>query len=148
MSEATDTLIGIVHALDNASTIEVMDFNFLFLAALALKHELGSSWLVGTKLHALIYIAIGMTGDGDRLLPVLHTWVNTWDGDRSTEHGTIHDATDGSIRTLPHLVQMIFVHALCIRCDGGTFHSHTIFLGCLGRVDGHLVVGLVTIRQA
>jgi hypothetical protein len=70
------------------------------------------------------------------------------DGDRSTEHGTIHDATDSSVRALPHLVELILVHALCIWGDGSTLHSHAIFLGSLGRVDGYLIVGLVAVRQA
>ncbi|CUQ20137.1 Uncharacterised protein [Segatella copri] len=88
-----------------------------------------------------------MTGDGNRLLPVLYTRVDAWDGDRSTEYGTVHDATDSSIRALPHFVEFILVHTLCIRSDSSTLHSHAIFLSRLSRVDGYLVIGLVAIRQ-
>ena len=124
-----------------------MNLYLLLLAALTLEHEFGCTWLICTKFYTLIYIAVSMTGDSDRLLPVLYTWVDARDGDRSTEHSTIHDATDSSIRTLPHFMEFILVHTLCIRSDSSTLHSHTIFLGSLGRVDGHLVVGLVAVRQ-
>ena len=88
-----------------------------------------------------------MTGDGDRLLPVLHTRMDTWDGDRCTEHSTIHNTTDSTIRALPHLMKLILIHTLGIRSDGSTLYCYTIFLGSLGRVDGYLVVGLVAVRQ-
>ena len=88
-----------------------------------------------------------MTGDGNRLLPVLHARVNAWNRDRSTEHSTIHDATDSAIRTLPHLVEMIFVHTLGIWGNRSTLHGYTIFLGSLSRIDSHLIIGLVTVRQ-
>ena len=136
-----------MHALDNAGTIERMNLYLLLLAALTLEHEFGCTWLISTKFHALVYIAVSMTGDGNRLLPVLYTRVDAWDGDRSTEYGTVHDATDSSIRALPHFVEFILVHTLCIRSDSSTLHSHTIFLSRLSRVDGYLVVGLVAIRQ-
>ena len=147
VSKAADTLISIVHALDNSGAIERMNLYLLLLATLTLEHEFGCTWLISTKFHALVYIAVSMTGDGNRLLPVLYTRVDTWDGDRSTEYGTVHDATDSSIRALPHFVEFILVHTLCIRSDSSTLHSHTIFLSRLGRVDGYLVVGLVAIRQ-
>ena len=147
MSEATDALVGIVHALDNTSAIEVVDFNLLLLATLALEDKLGNAWLISTKFHTLIYIAVGMTSNGDWLLPVFHTRVNAWDGDRSTEHRTVHDAADGAVWALPHLVQMIFLHTLSIRSDSSALHCHTIFLSRLSGVDGHLVIGLVTVRQ-
>ena len=147
VSKAADTLVGIVHTLNNASAIEVMDFNLLLLATLTLEHEFSYSRFIGTNLHALVYISISMTGDSDRLLPVLHTWVNARNGDRSTEHGTVHDATDCTVRTFPHLVELILVHALGIRGNGSTLHGYTIFLGSLGRIDGYLVIGLVAIRQ-
>ena len=95
-----------------------------------------------------ITIARHAYGDGNRLLPVLYTRVDAWDGDRSTEYGTVHDATDSSIRALPHFVEFILVHTLCIRSDSSTLHSHAIFLSRLSRVDGHLVIGLVAIRQS
>ncbi len=75
VSKAADTLISIVHALDNASTIEGMNLNLLLFAALTLEHEFGCTWLISTKFHALVYIAVSMTGNGDRLLPVLYTRV-------------------------------------------------------------------------
>ena len=147
MSKAADALVGIVHTLDNAGTIKVVDFHLLLLSALTLEHEFGYSWFIGTDLHTLIYISVCMTGDGDRLLPILHTRVNTWDSDRCTEHSTIHNTTDSTIRALPHLMKLILIHTLCIRGDGSTLYRYTIFLGSLSRVDGHLVVGLVTIRE-
>ena len=72
MSERTDTLVGVVHALDNAGTLEVVNLYFLVLAALSVEDKLGNTWLVGTNLHTLVDIAVSMTGYGDRLLPVLH----------------------------------------------------------------------------
>ena len=148
MCEAADTLVRVVHALNNTSTIKVVDFHLLLLSTLALEHEFSHSWLIGTNLHTLVYITISMTGNGDRLLPVLHTWVNAWNGDRCTKYSSVHDASDGSVRTFPHFVQLVFIHTLGIRSNRGTLYCHTIFLGSLSRVDGHLIVGLITIGQA
>ena len=81
-----------------------MNFYLLLLAALALKHELSHSWLIGTNLYTLVNITIGMTGDSDRFLPILYTGANAGDGDRRTKYGAIHDASDGSVGAFPHLV--------------------------------------------
>ena len=43
---------------------------------------------------------------------------------------------------------MLTFHSLFIRRDGGTLDAHTVFLDGLGGVDGHLVIGSVTVGQS
>lgn len=47
-----------------------------------------------------------------------------------------------SVRALPHLLQIEFLHPGLVRGDGSTFDSDVIFQDGLGGVDRDLVVGL------
>ena len=118
------------------------------LAALAVEHELGHTRLVDTQLDALINVAIGMTGDSDGLLPVLHSRLDARNGNRCAEHGAIEDASNRSIRRLPHLVQVVLRHALGIRGDGGTLHGNAQAFRGFGRLNGDLVACLIALHQA
>ena len=104
MSKRSDRLIGIVHTLDNSWSVELVDNNLFLLTALAFENELCYACLFCLNLYTLIYIAVSMTCYSDRLFPVLYYRLNTWDGDRSTEHGAIKDRADSAVRALPHLV--------------------------------------------
>ena len=88
-----------------------------------------------------------MTCDGDWLLPVAYCRMDAGDSDRSTEYGTVEDRTDSAVRTLPHLMELILVHTLMVRCNGGALHSHTKTLCSLSGILCNLVAGLITFNQ-
>ena len=89
-----------------------------------------------------------MTSDSDRLLPVLNNGLDAWDGDRSAEHSTIEDRTDGAVRALPHLVELVLVHAFEVWSDCSALNCYTKLFGLLGGLNSDLVAGLVTLNEA
>ena len=136
-----------MHGLEHASSLECVHNNLLVLTALAIEHKLGNARLIGTNLNTLIYISISVTSDSDRLLPILHCRMDARDGDRSAEYSTVENRTDCAVRALPHLVELIFVHALVVRCDGSTLHSNAKSLCSLGCVLCNLVTSLVALNK-
>ena len=147
VGKGANRLVGVMHALDNARCVEVMDHHFLVLAALAVEDELGHTGLIGPQFHTLVHIAVSMARNGYRFFPVFHHRVDGRNGYRSPENGAVHNAADGTVRTLPHLMELILGHALRIGGDSGTFHGHTILAGGTGRVDSDLIAGLVAVRK-
>ena len=89
MCEGCYGLVGVVHALNNARAIEIVDYYLLAATALALEDKLGHTGLVGLYLHAFVYITIGMAGNSDGLFPVLHHRMYGWYRYGSTEHGAV-----------------------------------------------------------
>ena len=118
------------------------------LAAFAVEHELGNARLLGTDLNALVNVAVSVTCDCDWLLPIAYCRMDARYSDRSTEYCSVEDRTDSSVRTLPHLVELILVHTLMVRRNGGALHSHTKTLCSLSSILGYLVAGLVTLYQS
>ena len=147
MSKRTDGLVQVVHTLEDALALELVDHHFLVLAANAVKDELGNTGFVGTQLNTLVNVAIGMTSDGDGLFPVLHHGLDARDGDGSAEYGTVEDGTDGAVGALPHLVQLVLVHTFQVGGDGSALHANTILLASLSSLDGDLVTSLVALYK-
>ena len=136
-----------MHTLNNACALEVVDYHFLVLAAFAVEYQLCNAGLVGSQLNAFVDIPVCMACNGDGLFPVLHSRAYAGDGYRRAEHCAVKDRTDGAVRALPHLVELVLVHALVVGGDGGALHGHAILLGGFCRVDGYLVAGLVALGQ-
>ena len=148
MGEAADRLVRVVHALEDTGSLEVVYNGLLGLSGLSLEHELGGTRLIHNDIHALIDITVGVTGDGDRLLPELHGRVDRRDGYRGAEHGSVEHRADGSVRALVHLLEVVLSHPLRVGSDGRALDGHTIFLGGVGGVHGHLVGGLIPVGEA
>ena len=113
--EAADGLVQVVLAEQDTGALELVDHHFLVLAVDAVEDELRGAGLIGHDFHVAIDVTVGVTGDGDGLLPELHGRVDGRDGDRRAEHGAVHHRTDGAVRALPHLVQIVLGHALGVR---------------------------------
>ena len=137
-----------MHCLEHAGALECVNHNLLVLAALAVEDELRYARLVGTDLNALVNVAVSVTSDGDRLLPVLHCRMDARDSDRCAEYGAVEDRADSAVRALPHLVQLVLVHALVVRCDGSTLNGYAQAFCSLGCVLCYLVAGLVALNES
>ena len=110
--------------------------------------NLGARTLRGNRLRSLIDVAIRVSGNGDRLFPGGDKRLDAADKDRRTEHGAVQDCTDGAVGALPHLLELIFFHALRIRRDGGALNGDAILFRRFRRLDGDAVVGPVTVFQS
>ena len=100
--KALNRTIQIVHPLQHARTTEIKDRLPLCRTVLSGKNKLGFSRSVHDHLCILIYIAIRMSCDRDRLFPAPHIRLNTFYGDWCTEYRTIENRTNRTIRAFPH----------------------------------------------
>ena len=146
--KAFNGFIDIVHTLYDAGAGEVVN---QFPALGAIPGSVNQFHLSRTQylhLRTLVNIAVSMSGNGDGPLPVLNTWFDSLYHNRCTEHGSVQDGTDGSVGTLPHFLQVIFLHAGRVGGDGGTFNSHAVLFGGIGGINGYLVVSLIPVFQS
>ena len=89
-----------------------------------------------------------MTRYSDRLLPVAHYRLDAVYCDRRAEYGAVEYRTDGAVRALPHLVQVILGHTLGIRCDGGALYAYAVLLDRFSRVFCDLIARLIADRKS
>ena len=82
-----------------------------------------------------------MTGNGDGLLPGAHRGADGIDQNGGAEDRSVKDRTDGAVGALPHLGEVILLHALAVGGDGGTLDGDAVLLGGVCRVKGHLIAG-------
>ena len=137
-----------MHALENARALEVKDGLPDLLPVLAGEDQLRLARAGNAHFAVAVHVPIGVTGDGDGLFPGAHGGGNPLDQDGRAEHRAAHHGADGGIGTLPHLMQVVFLHALSVGGDGGALYRHAQAHGCLGAVDGNLVPGGIPVGQA
>ena len=134
-------------SLDNTASCKLMDQFSCLCSVLCCKHQFCFSRSRHLDFCILIDITIGMTCQCDRLLPVSDTGLDSLYYDGRTEYSSIKDRTDRTIRTLPHLLQIIFCHSGCIWCNGRTFNSHTILFRSLRTLHSYPVISLISMFQ-
>ena len=87
--KALDGFVDVMLSLNHTRTIKLVDGLLDYLSVLACKYKLCCTSTRYIDLYALIHIAIGMSCDCNRLLPVLYTWLNSLDNDWCTEYGSV-----------------------------------------------------------
>jgi hypothetical protein len=81
----------------------------------------------------------------DWLSPAWYESRDVRDNDWLSEHSSIQDVPDGSVRGFPHLLEVEFGHSLLVRGDGGALDSDLAGLDGFCSVDGDLVRGCVSV---
>ena len=144
-----DALFLVVGGLPDGGAVDLLHEKLLLLAALADERQRGGAGLGRVEVDRLIHVAIGMTGDGDGLFPVLYDGMDGVDADGRAEHGAVQNGADRAVRALPHFGELrILHHALLVRRDGGAFDGHAEAAGGVGGLDRHLILRLVAVQQA
>ena len=89
-----------------------------------------------------------MSSDDDGFFPSWNESGNVLDDDGFSEDSAIEYISDGSIRALPHLLELELLDSRLIGRDGGALDSNfTLFDGLCG-FDGDLVVGGIAVLDA
>ncbi|MPM76148.1 hypothetical protein SDC9_123144 [bioreactor metagenome] len=140
--------ILVVHGLQHAGALEVVNRLAEARAVFAGKDQLGLALFRHAVFGAAVYVAIGVTGDCDGLFPVLDDGLDRVDQNRRAEHRSVQNGADGAVGALPHLGEVIFLHALGVRGDGCALDAHAVLLDGVRTVSGHLVARFFTLRQA
>ncbi|KCZ86404.1 NADP-dependent isocitrate dehydrogenase [Hyphomonas adhaerens MHS-3] len=144
--EVADRLVEVVHAHGDTGAGEVEHFEFLGVGPVGgfpLHGQL--AFARHEEVGGLVLVAKCVTADDDRTGPARHQTRDVRDHDRLAEHDAAEDVTDRAVRRAPHLLQAELFHAGFVRRDRCALHSHAIFLGSVGGVDGDLVVGFVAL---
>ena len=145
--KAFDGSADVVLPLNNARSIKLVNqFTCLFTGFIGI-NKFRLACCRNLHLCCLINITICMSGNSNWFLPCSDCWFNTFHNDWRTENSTIKNGTDRTIRALPHFFQIVFFHTSSVRCDCCTFDSNTVFLCCHGRINGYLIVGLISVLQ-
>ena len=78
-----------MHALNNSGTLELMDKLPLLISFCVCIDKLGLTCTRNLHLNSLIHIAVGMSGNRYRLLPVLDKRFNALNYNRSAENRSV-----------------------------------------------------------
>ena len=148
LCKTCDGCIQVMHSLKDTCTFIMMDQFLFLLTVLTLKQQIGISRSVNIHFCILIYISISVTGNGNGFLPVLYAWLDSLYYNRGTEHGSIQNGTDGTIRTFVHFFQCVLFHSGFIGSDGCTFYSNAIFLCSFCCIYSYLIICFISVFQA
>ena len=148
MRKGADGAVLVVHALQYPGALKIVHRLPEAGAVFAGKDQLRLPLLRHTVLGALIYVAIGVTGDGDGLFPVLHNGLDGIDHDGRAEHRSVQNGADGAVGALPHLMELILLHPLLVRRDGRALDADAQALDGLACLHRDPVAGLVAFLQA
>ncbi len=145
--EPFDRHAGVVHRHRHAATVAEA-VHFQGLRRTAIGRLVGHRDLAGTgDLHfrGAIDVAIGMAADDDRLGPVRHQARHILADDRLAEDRAVQDVAQRAIRAAIHPLQAEFRHPGLVRGNGRAFYADAVLGDRVGRIDGHLIVRLVTV---
>jgi hypothetical protein len=93
-------------------------------------------------------VAIGVTPDNDRLRPVRHQARHVLANDRFAENRAVQNVAQRAVRAAIHALEAEFGDPRLIRRDRGTLYADTVLGDRIGRIDRHLVIGLIAIFDA
>ena len=97
-----DRLVQIVHTLQHTCALKFVNHLPGFGAVLSSKDQFCLAGARYPHFCILVHIPIGMSGQGNRLLPVFHTGFNAFYNDGRAEHSAVQHGTNGSVGTFVH----------------------------------------------
>jgi len=147
--ESTDGFNGVVHCHAAATLFGVLkDLPLLRSRAISRSEaNLEGAGLVSNEVKCLVLVTESMTTDDNGLSPARHETRNVLHNNGLTEDGTTENVTDGTVRREPHLLEIELLDTRFIGSDRGALDTNVVLLDRLSSLDGHAVLGLVTVRQ-
>ena len=146
--EALNRAVDIVLSLDNARAGKVV---YQFLRDRSVFRGVDQFHLACSRnlhLGSLIHISVSMSGDGNGLLPVLHAGFNPFYHDGRTENRSVQDRPDRSVGALPHLLQIVLLHAGRVGGNGGALDCDAVLLCGFRGIHRYLIICGVSVLQA
>ena len=149
-SEVRDRVVEVVHPhCDSAIGAVVGDYVLDGVGAVLGRERDGELSGAGhLEVRRLVLVAVGVTADDDRLGPAGHQPRDVADDDRLAEHDAAEDVADRAVGRDPHLLQAELLDPRLVGGDGRALDADAVPLDGVGGVDGHLVVGRVTVLDA
>lgn len=146
MCEVSDGLVSVVHGERHSRSLELEYFMYDLLSISSLGYESNLQFACSrhNEVSGLVLIGMSVTSDDNGLSPSVDETRNILDDDGLTEDSSSEDVSDGSIRGLPHLFQFELLYSRLVGGDSGTLDSHIVLESRIGSIDGHLVIGGIT----
>ena len=148
VSEGFNGRVNVEHHQRNTFSSEVVHIMFGDLSFRGSVDGLKLSGSIDQEVGAVVDISEGMSSDDNGLIPVRDESWDVLDEDGFSENSSVQIVSDGSIGTLPHLLEFEFFDSSLIRGDSGTLDTNFAFLDGFGGVKGDLVVSLVSVLNA
>ncbi len=146
--KAADRAVEIVNALnDTVRALEVVNKRAGLFAVLVGDDYLGFAALRRFQLGVLVDIAVSVTRDGYRLCPCRDIRRDTVHENGLAEHRAVQNGSDSAVRRLPHLFQLVLLHALSVGGDGRALYRNAVLLCGVRAVDRDLIVRLIAVNQ-
>ena len=147
MGKGRNRRIQIMNALHDARPLEIENRLANLLPIRTREHQLRLARAGDADFRIAVDVAIGMTGDGNRLLPSADCRANAADENRRAEDRAVEHGANGAVGRLPHLVQVVLRHALGVRGDGRALDRDAVLFRRVGAVNRHLIARFVAVRQ-
>ena len=147
MSKGHNRAVLVVLSLKNAAALKVID-GFSELASVSTGED--KLCLAGggdSVFCSLVNVAVSVTRDGDRLLPVANGGLYRVDKYGRAENSSVKDSADSAVGALPHLAEVVFLNTLLVGSDSSALYRNAVFLRCVSAVKGHLILGSLAFYQ-
>lgn len=146
VGESFDGAIVVEHEKSNSRSWIFRDVNVERFITLEIHRDI--TCRLDEEVSAVIDITIGVSADDDWLGPVLDQSGDILDEDGLSKNGAIEVVSDGSVGTLPHLLEFELLDSRLIGGDGGALDADLAVFDGLGSIEGDLVVSLVPVLHA
>ena len=112
------------------------------------EHDLEFTRFSSHEVTGTVLVTIGMSADNNWLMPFGDDSGNVLYDDGLSEDSTIEVVTDGTIGTLPHLLQVELLDSGLVWGDSGAFYADFTLTDGLCCLNGHLVIGFISMMNA
>ena len=124
--------VEVMDSLNDARAFHLHDCLACFVAVFVCKDKLGFSGAVNVHLAVLVNVAVGMSAHNERLFPAFNGRFYVFYDNRLSENCAVKLRPDYSVRAWCKLLELIFFHAGCIRCNCCAFNAYAEALYCSG----------------
>ena len=149
VGELSDRFVGVVHREHHATGLKLVNLKISGLRAVIgdERHDELAGFL-GNEVSSTILVTKSMAANDDRLGPARNEPRDILDDDWFAEHSATKDVSDGTIGGLPHKLEVEFLHTSLISGDRGTLDANSALFDGVGRINGDLIVSLVSVFDA
>ena len=95
--------------------------------------------------NSLVHVAVCVTCNDDRLFPCRNERSDAVHNYRRAEHRSVKDGAYGTVRRLPHFLEIIFLDTRGIGSDRRAFDRNAVFLGRVCGIDSDLIIRVVSV---
>jgi hypothetical protein len=151
MSEIHDRFVSVVHGQTDATlSFEIENLSNDGFRSGGGRGELDFQFAGSLQLEILasVLVTIRVSSADQRLGPARNKSGDVLADNRLSEHSSIENGPDGSVRGFPHLLELEFSYSFLVWGNCGTFHSDFVLKDGISCVHSHLIVGLVSVFNA